>query len=178
MPIPSSRKTPLTRRFLAAGLALLFALQPIGAASPRCAIAGLATGRGACCCATNSDTAENTTERAPSCCSTAQAPAPSEGVSVAATAERCGCGVDAPQAPSALPQDASAQAGQGGSHALKSWIDRGAEASATVVLPETRPPCSDLDPPPPPRLDLPGTFATSVARGPRGLLAVTCVARC
>jgi len=98
---------------------------------------------------------------------------------VTASAKRCPCEVKAPEPPTALLRDASARGSAGNTHALFRWIDRGAEISAaTLVLSTASPP----DDPGAPRHGLrpfsPVPLATSVASGSRGLLAVTCVARC
>lgn len=171
MPQGPARGASIARRVLAVILAGLSALQPIGATSPGCTIGGLVTGRGVCCCATQE-----------SCCSAAS-PAPAQdGVFVKSEAERCTCEVDAPQPVNALPRASGASAETGSARALLQWIDRGALASAcTPILSTASPPGEIVDPGAAPaglRPPAPGSSAPGFARGARGLLAVTCVARC
>jgi len=156
---------PIARRVLAAVLACLLALQQVGATSPGCTIGGLLTGRGVCCCAEPADAP------APSCCSAAASPAKPDGVSVESGKKSCACGVDAPAPTNALPLQPGVRGEHGDAHALAHWIDQGAQTSACTPI------LSTASPPEPSPL-IPGTPTPGIARRDRGLLAVTCVARC
>ena len=164
-----SQPPTLLRRALATILAALFAIQPIGAISPKCAVVGWMRGRGSCCCA------EPTS--APSCCAIAKNQARPEGVTVTAGAKRCTCEVNAPEPPTALIRDTGARAADGSTHSLTAWIDRGADRSASTPVLSTASPPGELEAARHGlRPFLPVAPATSVASGSRGLLAVTCVA--
>jgi hypothetical protein len=156
---------PTVRKLFAALLGMLVAFQPIGATSPKCTIAGLMTGRGVCCCAEPAK---------PSCCSTKVDRGSSEDVSVEAKGMLCACEKDVPAPLTALPHDAGASGKDGSSSSVTHWIDRGAHVSALTPI------LSTASPPPEPGLIPFGTAmpALGFERGARGLLAVTCVARC
>jgi hypothetical protein len=150
-------------------LAALCALQPIGGTPPRCAIAGWMTGR-ACCCV-----------EAPrrSCCAASATRAPADRVSVTEREPRCGCQASAPAAPVAFVREIGTRERSVGAGSLLAWIDQGARSSAaTPVLSTASPP--EVLGPEPPGLDslVPAAGPIGLARGSRGLLAVTCVARC
>ncbi|MFN0008407.1 MAG: hypothetical protein ACKVXR_10910 [Planctomycetota bacterium] len=153
------------RQVLAALLGMLVAFQPIGATSPQCTIAGLMTGRGVCCCAE---------PEKPSCCSTAEERERSEDVSVEAEGQLCDCEMDVPAPLTALPHDAAVREESRSSLSMIDWVDQGAHASALTPI------LSTASPPPDPGLIPFGTATTALGfeRGARGLLAVTCVARC
>lgn len=156
---------PSARQVLSALLGMLVAFQPIGATSPQCTIAGLMTGRGVCCCAE---------PEKPSCCSTTEDRESSQDVSVEAEGQLCACEMDVPAPLTALPHDAGARGKDGSSPSMTHWIDLGAHVSALTPI------LSTASPPPEPGLlpfDLSAT-ALGFERGARGLLAVTCVARC
>jgi hypothetical protein len=154
-------------RILAAALGLVLALQPIGATAPRCTIVGIWTGRGLCCCAVNAPE---------SCCSAARSASGRDGVSVRSSAGRCACEVDAPRPLSALPIDSGSRFENGSARALSEWIFAGARTSAsTPILSTASPPGQE---PPGPLPPSPDTLAPGCARSARGILALTCVARC
>ena len=151
---------PSVRRFLAALLGMLVAFQPIGATSPKCTIAGLVTGRGVCCCAEPTK---------PSCCSSEKEREGSRDVSVEAKGMLCACEKDVPAPLTALPPAAGTGGKDGGSTSITHWIDLGAQVSALTPILSTASP-----PPEPGRIP----SGTPLEHGARGLLAVTCVARC
>jgi len=153
------------RRVLAAILGMLVAFQPVGATSPQCTLGGLMTGRGVCCCAEPEE---------PSCCSALKERERSQDVSVDAGGQLCACEKDVPAPLTALPHEAGARGKDGCSPSMDHWIDQGAQVSAlTPILSTASPPIEPgrlpFDSPPAP---------LGFERGARGLLAVTCVARC
>jgi len=156
---------PIARRVLAAVLACLLALQQVGASSPGCTIGGLLTGRGVCCCA------EPEGGSSPSCCAAENPPTRPDGASVESGKKSCACGVDAPAPTSSLPAEAGVRGEHGDARTLTHWIDQGAHTSACTPI------LSTASPPGPSPL-IPGTPTPGIARRARGLLAVTCVARC
>lgn len=172
-PDPSSMKStpriPRFQRFLAAGLALLFALQPVALAGPPCSWRALVGSR-KCCCVAREDPIAST------CCAQREAARRTQGPSGIDPQKRCGCGVQAP----AFPRSSDPRReGGSGLQRIRDHLARAARESS-------RTPCLPLAPPPPSldpfasdgrRPRAPDSPPVLMERGVKGLLAVLCIAR-
>jgi hypothetical protein len=160
----------MIERFLAAGLTLLLALQPISLASSSCAFRAWAAGRAACCCIGSPAPAA---ERTASCCAADSTRDEASGPAVSAGGGRCSCAARPSEPLTALPHRAEGrQERAGAERAFERWLGEGAAVSAVCAVffcgPE--PPGRGSAPFPAPE---PGRLQAAW-----DVLSVTCVARC
>jgi hypothetical protein len=162
------------RRLLACFLSALFAVQPIAGASSACPRGRPVSGQEVCCCSGPSSVPVS------SCCATEEPSQRTSGTSILSPLTRCNCAIQAPAPFSALPRESGPRSADRGSDGnLDGWIESGALASTSTPLPEWASPPGEVYVPPIDGLHPSSNpTATILARGPRGLLDLICVARC